>query len=423
VELVVNFDTIRKRPRKIIVSKELLAMLSEEARRTVMDEALDANQRFKTLIEELHCNGRVSLRKLSTQLNVPRATLLWWMKRKMNVKVRDRIAAVQLANTKFIKRDFDGDDVEKLRLWFLVHTDGSVERDHQQVKVKLNTPDPYLALLFKEVFGKYGYVGVTPRRNKKGYAWELWVYLPLKSYKWLLEKHIPAPIDNDTKLHNALSITIDAEGSICARNHEGRTTTNFKVVVYNEKAPVIEPLYGALKQRGYRVHLYTMPKGTVTNYGRSSNDYRYITVRAKADIKRLLENIELVLPQKRLKACLIKHALREVNKPVYWSSIELLYSEIEDVCKEMLEESKLIVKSLHEPWQALTEKRKRKEVSHTQYENERAQLRDKAWRALETLKTKYDERFKEFEKKIEAHFRAQRPLLTVSSSGGVCWVW
>jgi len=408
--LKLTIKLTRRKPRTIVVPEELLAMISEEVKKKVMDGAVNDNQRFKALVEELHWHKGVSVKKLSKRLSVPLTTLWGWMKRKINVKMRDRITAAQLASTKYAKRDFDGSGVEKLRMWYFAHTDGSVIRNYQQVEVKLGTPDPYLALLFKEVFGKYGYVGVAPRRNKKGYAWELWVYLPLKSYKWLLEKHIPAPIDNDTKLHNALSITIDAEGSICARNHEGRTTTNFKVVVYNEKAPVIEPLYGALKQRGYRVHLYTMPKGTVTNYGRSSNDYRYITVRAKADIKRLLENIELVLPQKRLKACLIKHALREVNKPVYWSSIELLYSEIEDVCKEMLEESKLIVKSLHEPWRALTEKRKRKEVSHTQYENERAQLRDKAWRALETLKTKYDERFKEFEKKIEAHFRAQRPL-------------
>ncbi|MEM2828491.1 MAG: hypothetical protein QXH61_07865 [Candidatus Nezhaarchaeales archaeon] len=392
--LTVNFGN----PWKIVISNELLSMLSEEARKTVINEALDANQRFKTLIEELHWYKGVSVEKLSKHLSVPSATLYWWMKRKMNVKIRDNATALQLANTgryRYAKRDFDGDDVEKLKLWFLAHTDASVRRCRRQVKVELITPDPYLALLFKEVFSRYGYVGVAPRKDNKGnYRWELWVYLPLKSYKWLLKKHIPTPIDNDAKLYSALNITIDAEGSLCVWNQKGRVTTVFKVVLYNEKTYVVEPLYEALKQHGYRVHLYTTPKGKTTKYGNLNNDYHYITVCAKADVKRLLENAELALPHKRLKAYLIKHTLRELNKPVYWNTIESIYSEIKAVHEEMLSESKLIVKSLYEPWQALTEKRRQKEITYTQYEEERAQLRAKAWRALQALKEKYDKKIR-----------------------------
>jgi len=396
IKFTVKFP--RCKPRTIVVPEELLAMISEKAKRMVMDEALDANQRFKTLIEELHCNGRVSLRKLSTQLNVPRATLRWWMKRKMNAKVRDRITASQLANTKYAKRDFDGDDVEKLRLWFLVHTDGSVERDHQQVKVKLNTPDPYLALLFKEVFGKYGYVGVAPYRSAKGeYEWELWILLPLRSYWWLLERRTPAPIDSDVKLYSALSITIDAEGSLCVWNQKGRVTTVFKVVLYNEKTYVVEPLYEALKQHGYRVKLNVTAKGTTTNYGRTSNDCYHISIRAKAHVKRLLENVELTLPHKRLKALLIKRVLKETSEPVYWSTIEPFYSEVEAFHEELLMESKRVLKGLRETWQALTKEG-------------RDRLRAKAWGGLQALKEKYDGRFKELERRIEAYFRAQRPL-------------
>jgi len=401
------------KPRTIVIPSEVLAMLSEEARRRVMDEVIEANQRFKVLVEELHWGKSVSVNKLSKCVNVPSATLRWWMKRKMNVKVRDNVTALQLANTKYAKRDFDGDDVEKLRLWFLVHTDGSVERDHQQVKVKLNTPDPYLALLFKEVFGKYGYVGVAPHRNDKGeYEWELWTLLPLKGYWWFLERRTPTPIDNDAKLYGALNITIDAEGSVCARNREGKRTTEFKVVLYNEKIYVVEPLYEALKHYGYKVRLYATPKGAATNYGRLSNDCHHIVVCAKTHVKRLLKNVKLVLPHKRLKALLIKHALREPSKPVYWSSIEPIYSEVEAVCKEMLRESKRILKSLYGSWRTLTEKYKQKRIAHTQYEEERSKLRDKAWRELEALKEKYDKAFGELEKRIEAYFRARKPLLT-----------
>ena len=107
------------KPRKIVIPSELLAMLSEEARRMVMDEALNMNQRFKVLVEELHYGKGISVAKLSKYFNAPLTTLHQWMKRKMNVKVRDKITALQLANTKYAKRDFDGDDVEKLRLWYL----------------------------------------------------------------------------------------------------------------------------------------------------------------------------------------------------------------------------------------------------------------------------------------------------------------
>ncbi|MEM2636644.1 MAG: hypothetical protein QXQ28_07225, partial [Candidatus Nezhaarchaeales archaeon] len=59
--LTVNFGN----PWKIMISNELLVMISKEVRRTVMNEALDANQRFKVLVEELHWNKSVSVTKLS----------------------------------------------------------------------------------------------------------------------------------------------------------------------------------------------------------------------------------------------------------------------------------------------------------------------------------------------------------------------
>ncbi|MEM1538064.1 MAG: hypothetical protein QXK12_07280 [Candidatus Nezhaarchaeales archaeon] len=44
---------------------------------------------------------------------------------------------------------------------------------------------------------------------------------------------------------------------------------------------------------------------------------------------------------------MIKYALRKPSRPVYWSTVEPIYGKIEAVYGEMLEESKLIVKSLH----------------------------------------------------------------------------
>jgi len=396
-------------PKEIVIPNELLVMLSEETRKIVMDEALDVNHRFRVLVEDLRWGKGVSIKKLSKYLSVPFATLYRWMKRKMNVKVRDNVTALQLANTKYIKRDFDGDDTEKLKLWFLAHTDGSVIQYGRQVQVTLFTPDPYLELLFREAFGRYGYVGVAPYKDNKGnYKWQLWIYLPLKSLQYLLERRNPAPIDNDVKLYNVLGIAIDAEGSVCTWSHKGRVA-KFKVVLYNEKTYVLKPLYDALKQRGYRVHLYTTPKGTVTNYGCLNNDCRYVRVCVKAHVRRLLENVELALPHKRLKACLIKHALRD-PRPVYWNIMEPIYSEIEAVHEEMLKESKLIIKNLYEPWQAL--KRRQKEITPLQYEEGRARLKAEAWKSLEALKEKYNKAFGELERRIEAYFRAQKPLLT-----------
>ncbi|MEM2828211.1 MAG: hypothetical protein QXH61_06440, partial [Candidatus Nezhaarchaeales archaeon] len=334
-------------PREIVVPEELLAMLTEETRKIVMDEAVNDNQRFKALVEELHWGKYISIEKLSKRLSVPLTTLWKWMRHKMNVKVRDNVTALQLAKTKYAKRDFDGDDAEKLRLWYFAHTDGSVIQNGQQVQVILMTPDPYLALLFKEVFGRYGYVGVAPQRNDKGrYVWELWIYLPLRSYWWLLERRTPTLIDSDVKLYNVLSITIDAEGSVYAYSHEERIT-DFRVVLYNEKVYVVKPLYEALKQYGYRVKLNVTAKGTTTNYGRTSNDCYHISIRAKAHVKRLLSNVELTLPHKRLKALLIKRVLKETSEPVYWSTIEPFYSEVEAVHEELLMESKRVLKGLH----------------------------------------------------------------------------
>ncbi|MEM2533455.1 MAG: helix-turn-helix domain-containing protein [Candidatus Nezhaarchaeales archaeon] len=408
--LTVNFGN----PWKIVIPNELLAMLSEEAKRTVMDGAVNDIQRFKVLIEELHWHKGVSVRKLSKRLGVPFTTLWRWMRYEMNVKIRDNVTALQLVKTgryKYPKRDFDGNDAERLKLWYFVHTDGSVIQNGQQVQVILRTPDPYLALLFKEVFGRYGHVGVGPYRDdKENYVWMLWVLLPLKIYWWLLKRRTPTPIDNNVKLYSVLSIAIDTEGSVYTCNRKGRKTAQFAVVIYNEKVYVVEALYEALKRYGYRVHLYATLKGTATYYGHLKDNCYHIKVRAKACVKHLLENVKLTPPHKRLKALLIRYALSEPSKPVYWSSIEPMYSEIEAFHEEMLEESRLIVKNLHESWRALTEKRKRKQITRTQYEGEREKLRAQAWKALETLKERYDERFKELERRFEAYFRARKPL-------------
>ena len=406
--LTVNFGN----PWKIVIPSELLAMLTEETRKIVMDEAVNDNQRFKALIEELHRNKDISVKKLSKRLSVPLTTLWKWMRYKMNVKIRDNVTASQLANARHPKRDFDGDDVEKLRLWFFAHTDGSVGQYGQQVKVELVTPDPYLALLFKEVFGKYGHVGVAPHRNDKGeYKWKPWILLPLKSYWWLLEQHTPTLIDNNEKLYDVLGITIDTEGSLYAWNPKGRRAAKFAITFYNEKECVIKPLHAALKQH-YKALVYITPKGKVGGYGCYNDDYYRVTVYTKTNVKDLLEKVKLALPQKRLKALLIKSALKDPSRPVYWESIEPMYSKIKDVYEGLLRESKLLAKSFYTFSHTLKEKRKQGEVTHTEYEKERARLEAEIWKTLQALKEKYDKRFKEVEKRIEACFRAQKPLLT-----------
>ncbi|MEM1537530.1 MAG: hypothetical protein QXK12_03210 [Candidatus Nezhaarchaeales archaeon] len=72
ITLKVNFGN----PREIVIPNELLTMLSEGVRGTVMNEALDANQRFKVLVEGLHWHKGVSVRKLSKCFGVTQRTLL-----------------------------------------------------------------------------------------------------------------------------------------------------------------------------------------------------------------------------------------------------------------------------------------------------------------------------------------------------------
>ncbi|MEM2212543.1 MAG: hypothetical protein QXH61_01145 [Candidatus Nezhaarchaeales archaeon] len=99
-----------------------------------------------------------------------------------------------------------------------------------------------------------------------------------------------------------------------------------------------------------------------------------------------------------------------VIKPAYWNTIEPMYSKIEAVYEEMLMESKLIVRSLHEAWSSLNGKCRRGKVNVKHYEDERARLRAEACKTLKALKEKYDEAFSELERRIEAYFRGRKPL-------------
>ena len=52
LKLTVKFPTCK--PRTIVIPSELLATLPEEVKKKVMDGAVNDNQRFKALVEELH---------------------------------------------------------------------------------------------------------------------------------------------------------------------------------------------------------------------------------------------------------------------------------------------------------------------------------------------------------------------------------
>jgi hypothetical protein len=130
--------------------------------------------------------------------------------------LRDKIEAQINAVTKYERKPFGGDKVEKAYMMGLRYGDLHVVGHGRAIRVRVSTTHPAMAELFESVFAPYAYVHRYPRKAElTGYEWSLECDLD-KSFDFLVEKLSGTDVNSlaPDEFKAFLAGFFDAEGSL-----------------------------------------------------------------------------------------------------------------------------------------------------------------------------------------------------------------
>lgn len=189
-----------------------------------------------------------SLKKIAAREFSP-ATVLLHLRRR-GVELRDKVEAQIQAVTKYERRPFRGDSVEKAYLMGLRYGDLDAVSHGRATRVRVSTTHPAMADLFESLFSPYGFVHRYPRNaNFTGYEWTLECDLD-QSFEFLLEKPSIAELESfgHREFLAFLAGFFDAEGSIFLhKKSSGRAP---EINIANTDRQVLEFLAGRLRDVG-----------------------------------------------------------------------------------------------------------------------------------------------------------------------------
>lgn len=175
---------------------------------------------------------------------------VWNHLRKQGVQIRDKVEAQIAAVSKYERRPFAGDEIDRWYLMGLRYGDLDVVGHGRAIRVRLSTTHPKMAQLFENLFSPYGHVARYPRRSPfTAYEWNLEVDLD-QSFEFLLAKVSRdqlAALPNH-KFMAFLAGLFDAEGSILLHN-KGKWG-GFELVITNTDIDLLDGISSRLEAMG-----------------------------------------------------------------------------------------------------------------------------------------------------------------------------
>jgi hypothetical protein len=172
--------------------------------------------------------------------------------------LRDKVAAQILTVTKYERKNFQGDDIERAYLVGFTKGDCQVTSHGRAIRVRTSTTHPAMADLFAELFNPFGLVHRYPRKVKiGGYEWSLEVDLNL-SFSFLfqtLERAVNEVGQSTATFLSFLAGFTDAEGSIYF--HRKGKSGGFELSLSNTNEIVLARIRDLLAKLGYYSKLDT----------------------------------------------------------------------------------------------------------------------------------------------------------------------
>jgi len=179
------------------------------------------------------------------------AVTVWGHLKGRGIKLRDRVEAQILAVSKYERKPYTGDNIEKAYLMGLRYGDLNAVRHGRAIRVKVSTTHPAMANLFESIFSPHGHVMRYPRTAPfTGYEWTLEVDLDA-SFEFLLEKPSMQDLERFTssEITSFLAGIFDAEGTIYL--HRKRFGAGFEFSIVNDDSHLIDLVSKWLAASGY----------------------------------------------------------------------------------------------------------------------------------------------------------------------------
>lgn len=177
--------------------------------------------------------------------------------RKRGVPLRNRVAAQIEAVTKYERRPFSGDPLERAYLIGFRLGDLGVVRHGRAIRVRTGTTHPAMAVLFESLFSSYGHIARYPRKSDLAeYEWSLECDLE-DSFEFLLAKPTAETVKvlSDSEFLAFLAGFFDAEGSIYL--HRKSSGYAAEVSITNKEYDMLELISERLAALGIVSKLYS----------------------------------------------------------------------------------------------------------------------------------------------------------------------
>jgi len=277
-------------------------------------------------LNHLYTDLKLSAKKVARLAGVHSDNAVnYWLK-KHKIPIRDKFTATVLANLRYLRYPFTGENHEKSYMIGLRAGDLDVQRNSCfTIKVKVGTTHPAMKTLMESVFGKYGAVVPRPYFDKRGqrFVWDILAWLD-NSFSFLLEKpeRIPRWVLQDAECFlSYLAGYFDAEGTVVLTHNKDRA--NIGLIIATHDKNILRDAFQALKNMGLhprmRIH---MQKGTHTRYGPQSATCWNLAIHRRAEILRLAECLPLRHPEKIRRLTLVVKTFRNKRLcEVQWKDI------------------------------------------------------------------------------------------------------
>ncbi len=228
--------------------------------------------------------------------------------RRREVQLRDKVEAQIQAVTKYERRPFLGDDVEKAYLAGLRYGDLHVVRHGRAIRVRVSTTHPAMASLFKSLFSPYGFVHEYPRvANLMGFEWTMECDLD-PSFEFLLRKlTIPelASLRSEEFLAFISGVS-DAEGSIYLHRKKSGRGSEFSIS--NKDHALLSIIKKHLEERGFHPSLEMKTQNSMRLGYRAEGEIEVLQLYRQEEVCGLLESLPLRHPEKVAKKSVVLSA-------------------------------------------------------------------------------------------------------------------
>jgi hypothetical protein len=232
---------------------------------------------------------------------------VWYHLKARGVTLRDKVEAQIEAVSKYPRKPFEGDSIERAYMMGLRYGDLHAVMHGRAVRIKLSTTHLAMAELFESVFGRYSHVSMYPKEGGiVGYEWDLQCDLD-KSFGFLLDKAKISDIGalSDGEFLSFLAGFFDAEGSVLFHKKTGIRYAP-ELAIKNTDSALMDLLFSKLKGMGYHPAMEWRDQDMVR--GRISGPSRIgrISLVRFVEVRRMLSELQVRHGEKVAKIKILK---------------------------------------------------------------------------------------------------------------------